>query len=149
MTRETRPRRVVRRRCRWYRGLRGTSPTLPAQPRDGEPGIHNGELMNIGRVSPIDESASVVEEDELSRAGRRPGLKPTHLLRRHAEQLEIGVVTHIARRSTSCLKKCIKKCHRVNAGKTTLHVSNKLSAKRQQCAENPSRDDTSEEVQKL
>ena len=78
----------VRGRRRWYREPRGTSPTLLAQePRDGrcprkahrttgaqttEPGHHNGEFVNDVRVSPIDEGVDVVEEDELSRAARRP-----------------------------------------------------------------------------
>ena len=37
-----------------------------------EPGHHNGEFVNDVQVSPIDEGAGVVEEDELSRAARRP-----------------------------------------------------------------------------
>ena len=32
--------------------------------------------------------------------------------------------------SISCQKKCIKKCHRVNLERTTLHVSPNLSARR-------------------
>ena len=37
-----------------------------------EPGHHNGEFVNDVRVSPTDEGVSVLEEDELSRAARRP-----------------------------------------------------------------------------
>ena len=37
-----------------------------------EPEHHNGEFVNDFRVSPIDEGVGVVEEDELSRAARRP-----------------------------------------------------------------------------
>ena len=37
-----------------------------------EPGQHSGEFVNDVRVSPIDEGVGVVEENELSRAARRP-----------------------------------------------------------------------------
>ena len=83
-TRRARPRRAVQERRRWYRESRGTSPTLVTQePRDGrchrttgaqttEPGHHNGEFVIDVRVSLVDEGVGVVEEDELSRAARRP-----------------------------------------------------------------------------
>ena len=58
-----------------------------------EPGHHNGEFVKDVRVSPIDGGVGFVEEDELSRAARLPGLEPADLLRGHAEQHEVGVVT--------------------------------------------------------
>ena len=72
-----------------------------------------------------------------------PRLEPADLLRGHAEQDIVTVETavtvhHVGARwtfwehlgSISCQKKCIKKCHRVNPERTTLHVSQISSARR-------------------
>ena len=96
-----------------------------------------------------------------------PRLEPADLLRGHAEQHEVGVVMvktavtvhHVGARRTSfwlhlgslsCQKKCVKKCHRVNPERTTLHVS-QIQVPRDNDLQNlPSpRDDTSDEVPKL
>ena len=115
-----------------------------------EPGHHNSESVNDVRVLPVDEGVGVVEEDELSRAARRPrteasGSPPRSTRSRRRDSQNCG---HRAPRvgawrtsfwehlgSILCQKKCIKKCHRVNPERTTLHVS--LSARRQRSAENP------------
>ena len=72
-----------------------------------------------------------------------PGLEPADLLRGHAERVVIVktavTVHHVGARRTSfwehlgsisCQKKCTKKCHLVNLRRTTLHVSQFLSARR-------------------
>ena len=76
-----------------------------------------------------------------------PGMEPADLLRGHAEQHEVGVlivktavtVHHVGARRTSfwghlgsvsCQKKCIKKCRRVNPGRTTVHVSQNFCTRR-------------------
>ena len=57
-----------------------------------EPGHHNGEFVNDVQVSPIDEGVGVVEEDELSRAARRPRTGASGSLPRSRQQDEVGVV---------------------------------------------------------
>ena len=145
-----------------------------------EPGHNNGEFVNDVRVSPIDEGVGVVEEDELSRAARRPrtgaSVSPPRSRRatrsrrrRRGQTVACGTTTFdwsqqisstitpnstksaswwsklrspctswMPRRTSfwghlgsgSCQKKCIKKCHRANPERLTLHVSQILSAGR-------------------
>ena len=112
-----------------------------------EPGLHNGELVNDFRVSPTDEDVGVVEEDELSRAARRPRTgangspqsprrtagnwrrwsqncggraSNAHCAERGCSADSLWV--HLG--SVSCQKKCVKKCHCVTKGETTLHPKN-------------------------
>ena len=112
-----------------------------------EPRHHNGEFVNEIRVSPIDEVSATSKRTNCDVRHDDPGLEPTDLLHGHAKQHEVGVVEvktavtvyHVGTSPTSswehlgsisCQKKCIKKCHCVNPGRTTLHGSQKLSAKR-------------------
>ena len=112
---------------------------------DDRPGHHNAEFVNDVHVSPIDEGVGVVEEDELSRAARRPrtgasGSPPRSRRTTRSRRCDSQNCGHRAPRacpadllplgSLSCQKKCIKKCHRVNPGRTTLHVSQNSSARR-------------------
>ena len=104
---------------------------------------HNGEFVKDVRVLPIDEGVGVVEEDELSRAARRPwtgasGPPPRSRRTTRSRRLDRQNCGHRAQRtsfwehlwSISCLKKCIKKCHRVNPERSALHVPQNLSARR-------------------
>ena len=131
-----------------------------------EPGHHNGEFVNDVRVSPIDEGRRRRRGRTVTCGTTTPGLEPADLLRGHAEQHEVGVVVktavtvhHVGARRTSFWgtlgpfrvgKKCVKKCHRVNPGRTTLHVS-QIQVPRDNDLQNLSspRDDTSDEVPKL
>ena len=74
-----------------------------------EPGRHNGEFVNDVRVSPIDEGRRRRRGRTVTCGTTTPGLEPADLLRGHAEQHEVGVVTvetavtlhHVGARRTS------------------------------------------------
>ena len=131
-----------------------------------EPEHHNGEFVKDVHISPSDEGVGVVEEDELSRAAPRPqtasGSPPrsrrtTRSRRRDGQNCGHRAPRVGARRtsfwehlgSISCQKKCIKKCHRVNPGRTTLVSQNFKGQEMTICRKPPSHDDTSDEVTKL
>ena len=162
-TRRARPRRAVAQRRQMSVKAHRTTGAQTT-----EPGHHNGEFVKDVRVSPVGGGVGVVEEDELSRAARRPrtgasGSLPRSRRTTRSRGLDGQNCGRRAPRvgarracfwgylgSISCQKKCVKKCHCVNRERSTLHVPQNSSGRRQRSAEKPpSRDDTSDEVPKL
>ena len=111
-----------------------------------EPEHHNGEFVNDVCVSPIDEvSASrgrtvtcdTTTPDWSQRISS--AVTPNNTKSASWKSKTAVTVHHVGARRTSfwkhlgsisCQKKCFKKCRRVHPGRTTLHVSQNLRARR-------------------